>query len=156
MATVNFPEYLNTPEQSGFSRVRSEGFVTSDPASGPAFYVIETEDLPVFFDVSFQFEPSRAQAFEAWMRINNDVLFGEQFNMQVYNPNGYAMQEVRFVEGGTPQLTGVNADTHFYSARIEVRKEIIDTSNDELLVGLPELGSSDQLQIIVNNMMPEV
>lgn len=151
-----FPEYLNKPLQSGFSRVNAEGFTTSDPASGPAFYVIETEDLPSRYNISFNYSQKEAQAFQAWLRLNKDVLFGAQFNMMVYNENGYATQEVRFTEGGTPQLQGVNALTHTYAAQIEVRRETIDTSNDELLVGLPTMGDTDVLQITVNNKMPEV
>lgn len=156
MADIDFPEYLNKPQQSTFRRVVDEGFATSDPASGPAFYVIETEDLPRTFNVSFDFQPNEARAFQAWLRLNKDVLFGAEFNMMVYNENGYATQEVRFTEGGTPQLQGVNALTHSYTAQIEVRNEIIDTSSDDLLVGLPTMGNQDLLQIIVNNIMPEV
>lgn len=156
MADIDFPEYLNKVQQSSFSRTRSEGFVTSDPASGPAFYVIETEDLPRTFNVSFLFQPNEARAFQAWLRLNKDVLFGAEFNMMVYNENGYAMQEVRFTQGGTPQLQSVNALTHSYTAQIEVRNEIVDTTFDSLIVELLSMGSSDLLQIIVNKDMPEV
>lgn len=151
-----FPEYLNKPLQSGFSRVNAEGFATSDPASGPAFYVIETEDLPSRYNISFTFTKQEAESFQAWLRLNREVLFGDVFTMNVYNEQGYAPQEVRFVEGGTPQLTSVTALNHNYSAQIEVRKVVQDTQYDELVVNLPSMGDSDLLQVIVNKTMPEV
>ena len=153
---IEFPEYLNKPLQSGFSRGVSEVFSTSDPASGPAFYVIETEDLPAVYNISFNYSPQEAQAFQAWLRLNKDVLFGATFLMNVYNEQGYAQQVVRFTQGGTPQLQGVNALQHSYSAQIEVRKVEQDTQYDELVVSLPELGNADLLQVIVNKTMPEV
>ena len=76
--------------------------------------------------------------------------------MNVYNEQGYATQEVRFTQGGTPQLDSVNAIQHNYTAQIEVRNVVQDSEYDELVVNLPTMGDTDLLQVIVNKDMPEV
>lgn len=121
MATITFPQQLNNQLQSGFSRSTSEGFTTSDPVSGPAFYVIETEDLVKTYNISFLFSKSEAQQFSQWLELNNSVLFGDLFNMEMYNEDGFSMKEVRFTQGGTPQLSSVIALNYQYSAQVEVR-----------------------------------
>lgn len=157
MAVIDFPEYLNKVQQSSFSRTRSEGFVTSDPASGPAFYVIETEDLPTVYNVEFIFQPDEAMAFAAWQRKYKDVLFGALFNMRVYGEGEDKLQEVRFTQGGTPQLTGVQSINNIYRAQIECRKVVEDgEGGEDLIIGVAESGGGDLLQIIVNNDMPRV
>lgn len=156
MADIDFPEYLNKVQQSSFSRTRSEGFVTSDPASGPAFYVIETEDLPTVYNVEFIFQPDEAMAFAAWQRKYKDVLFGALFNMRVYGEGEDKLQEVRFTQGGTPQLIGVQSINNIYRAQIECRKVIEDGEGDEdLILGVMELGGSDILDITMNISYPE-
>lgn len=157
MADIDFPEYLNKVQQSSFSRTRSEGFVASDPASGSAFYVIETEDLPTVYNVEFIFQPDESMAFAAWQRKYKDVLFGELFNMRVYGEGEDKLQEVRFTEGGTPQLVGVQSINNIYRAQIECRKVIEDgEGGEDLILGVAENGGGDLLQIIVNNDMPRV
>lgn len=157
MTDIDFPEYLNKVQQSSFSRTRSEGFVTSDPASGPAFYVIETEDLPTVYNVEFIFSPDESLTFSAWQRKYKDVLFGALFNMRVYGEGEDKLQEVRFTQGGTPQLVGVQSLQNVYRAQIECRKVIEDgEGSEDLILGVAENGGSDLLQIIVNNDMPRV
>lgn len=157
MADIDFPAYLNEPQQNGFTRQRAEGFSTSNPASGSAFYVIETEDLPVIYNVTFKFSPEKSMAFAAWQRLYKEVLFGAQFNISVYGEGEDKIQEARFTQGGTPQLTGVSGLTNTYTAQIEVRKLIEDgEGGEELILGVAEDGGSDLLQIIVNNDMPRV
>lgn len=156
MADIDFPEYLNKVQQSSFSRTRSEGFVTSDPASGPAFYVIETEDLPTIYNVEFIFDPNDSFYFTTWLRKYKDVLFGAQFNMRVYGEGEDKIQEVRFTQGGTPQLVGVQSLQNVYRAQIECRKVIEDGEGDEdLILGVMELGGSDILDITMNTSYPE-
>ena len=154
---IVFPEYLNKPLQNGFSRTRAEGFITSDPASGPAFYVIETEDLPTVYNLNFSFSPGESLAFKAWLRKYKEVLFGAEFNMIVYGEGKDLPQVVRFTQGGTPQLTGVNALQNLYTAQIECRNVIEDgEGSEDLILGVAASGGGYLLQDIVNNDMPEV
>ena len=153
---IDFPEYLNKPQQSGFSRVRAEGFSTSDPASGTAFYVIETEDLPTIYNLNFIFSPDESMAFKAWMRKYKEVLFGAEFNMVIYGEGEDLTQVVRFTQGGAPQLVGVQSLQNVYRAQIECRKVIEDGEGDEdLILYVSSEGGAGLLDIAINDDYPE-
>ena len=156
MADIDFPEYLNKVQQSSFSRTRAEGFATSEPASGPSFYVIETEDLPTVYNVEFIFCPDNSMAFSAWMRKYKEVLFGATFNMRIYGEGEDKVQEVRFTQGGTPQLVGVQSLQNVYRAQIECRKVIEDGEGDEdLILYVSSEGGAGLLDTAINNDYPE-
>lgn len=156
MADIDFPEYLNKVQQSSFRRTKAEGFSLSDPASGPAFYVIETEDLPTVYNVEFIFDPNESMIFAAWQRKYRAVLFGALFNMRVYGEGESRVQEVRFTQGGTPQLIGVQSLQNIYRAQIECRKVIEDGEGDEdLILGVAEMGDQGILDVTINISYPE-
>lgn len=157
MADIDFPTYLNKPQQGSFSRETAEGFSLSQPASGPAYYRVDTDDLPNVYNVTFRFSRDESLAFESWLDLYRDVRFGALFNMSVYAPGEDLIQECRFTQGGTPQLTSVQSLDNVYNAQIEVRKLVKDwTGSEELILGVMEDGGLSTLQYAVNIDMPEV
>lgn len=137
MATIDFPSELNKAQQTAFTRSFVEGFISSQPASGPAFHIVETEDKPAVFNVEFVFSLSESVQFKLWLEQSGDVLYGELFNIVVYGEGQALNQEARFSQEGTPQLTSVGAGFKVYRATIECPNYIEDGigNEDTLLVG---------------------
>ena len=156
MADIDFPSYLNKPQQNTFRRVTAEGFSLSQPASGPAFYRIDTDDLPNTYNLSLILSPDESVALEAWLDLYKDVRLGKLFNISVYAPGEDKIQEARFTEGGTPQLTSVQSTYNLYTCQIEVRKLVKDwAGHEELILGVMELGGAALLDEAINNEYPE-
>lgn len=124
MASINFPSGLNKPLQNSFSRIVDEGFSLNDISSGQPFNVVESDDLTTTYNIEFIFSQYESRVFAAWLRKYSETLNGEYFNISVYTENGFKSKVVRFIEGGTPQLTQVQSTYNIYRATIETRETL--------------------------------
>lgn len=141
MAAYIFPESLNKIQQSSFSRVFIEGFTSSAPASGPSFHIVESEDKPAIFNVQFVFTKNESSEFIEWIKQNRGVAFGELFDMVIYTEGDAQVQEVRFSQGGYPQLSSVSAGFNAYRATLEAPNFIESDIGDEDAILLEFEGS---------------
>jgi hypothetical protein len=153
---LTFPSFLRGPIQASYSREETSRFGISQPASGPYFNQILSDDAPSYFNLSFVFKRSDAMAFAAWLRLNNrEILTGAQFEIDLSIEDGVTTQIASFVPDGIPQYTGEVAQFITYSARIMVRKLSVPSEGlEELVIGAAELGGSELLDIIVQNDLP--
>lgn len=151
-----FPSFLRGPIQASYSREETPRFAISQPASGPYFAQILTDDAPTYFNVQFIFKRQYAQAFRAWLRQNEfEILTGSQFEIDLSIEDGVVTQTASFTPDGIPQYTGETAQVVAYSGRIMVR-QLYEPSlgSEELLLYIAEAGGSHLLQEIVNIDMP--
>lgn len=149
---LSFPSFLRGPLQAGYSRSQGASFITSQPAAGPYFAQIETEDVPAFFSVSFIFNRVHAQAFAAWLRLNNnEIKNGAQFEIALSIEDGVVTQVASFTRDGVPQYSGENAKTVTYTAEIMVRKLLYPSEGCESLVlCMPDCMSREALDGAIN------
>ncbi len=153
-----YPSTIRAPIRANYSRVETPMFDTTDPASGSYFVQINSDDSPTYFNLSFIFERESAMVFRAWLlRNNKDLLNGAQFEIDLSTESGDTTQVASFTQDGIPQYTGETTNLVYYSAKILVRRffEPI-TGNEDLILGVAELGGANLLDVIVNIDMPRI
>lgn len=152
-----FPTFLRGPLTASLSSVQEAGFIASQPAAGPYFRQIITDDNPVYFNLRFAFEGQKNWAFDAWLRQNNnDIRHGAQFEINIPIEDGLVTQTASFTPDGIPQRTSYEANIIFYQARIMVpRLNIPSAGFEDLILGVVESGGIYQLQYLINNDLPE-
>lgn len=124
MADISYPkDLLPRPEQSGYSRDRSSGLISSQPESGPLYTQRVSFDNPSQFTLRWVMDRDDAAIFDQWWRDKLDDA-NKPFNIELYNEAGMVEQEAKFMPDGKPQLARVNADTFYYEASVFVRKTV--------------------------------
>lgn len=158
MSMIQFPPLLNKKiKQDGYGRDDTARFAISEPASGPHYAQILSDDAPSVFTLQMVLSRQHAQLFRAWQRVDNySVLHGAQFTILLMTEDGMLPQTACFLPKGIPQMTGFRGGKFTYSMNVLVRK-INEPSEDyaDLLIGIAGMGSSSELQHIVNNEIPE-
>lgn len=151
-----FPPVLNTPLQASYSREETITFAASQPASGPYYVQILTDDAPAYFQCEWVFTADAALAFRSFLRQDNGAVFnGAEFDLELPIEGGNAMQTAVFTPDGVPQLIGKERDLLRFSGRIMVRKlNEIGEGSEALIIGAVEAGGFDLLDTIVNEDMP--
>lgn len=122
MAYPSWPSGLKSCLTGSKRRQKTPGFITSEVQSGPPFTQLITEDAPVVYDLSFQFNRSEARAFRAWQTINNFANAGGWFYIPIQIEEGLTTQEVMLLPPGF-QMTGQNNNTFSYSVSVVAREE---------------------------------
>lgn len=154
-----FPAVLNEQiTQQGYGREDGTRFNISEPASGPHYAQLLTDDSPTTFTLQMILNGQHARLFRAWQRSNNyAVLHGQQFLINLRTEDGMLQQTASFLPGGIPQVQQIVGDETTYTMRILVRR-IVETSPDfeSFYWRIDELGDPNLLQTIVNDNMPEI
>lgn len=154
----SYPSYLRGPLEASLSTDETARFQSSEPASGPYFAQIISDDSPTYYNLTFVFEYQYHLAFRAWLRQDNfAIMSGAQFEMILSTEDGEVMQVCSFTPDGIPQRTKFEGNNIYYQARIIVRKLNEPTlGQEDLILGLLELGNFATLDIIVNVDMPKM
>jgi hypothetical protein len=158
MSILQFPPILNKKiKQDGYRREDGSRFAISEPASGPHYAQLLTDDAPSIFTLRMRLNRQYARLFRAWQRSNNyAVLHGQQFQINLMTEDGMLPQVAAFLPDGIPQMTELSGAFFTYSMRIIVRR-INEPSEgyEDLVIGMSTMGNTDILQHTVNNEMPE-
>jgi len=159
MLMIQFPPLLNKKiKQEGYGREDTARFAISEPASGPHYAQLLSDDAPSFFRLQMNLRSHEAQFFRTWLNSNNfAVLAGAQFEIKLMTEDGMTTQIVSFVPDGIPQMTNFAGGRFTYSMRVIVRKVTgPSTGFEDLIIGISNMGGSPLLQRIVNNLLPEI
>lgn len=154
-----FPSLLNEEiTQQGYSREDGARFLVSEPASGPHYAQLLTDDVPSIFSLQMVINSQHAMLFRAWQRSNNyAVLHGEQFLINLRTEDGMLPQVASFVPNGIPQVQNISGDMITYSMEVLVRKLNENSPDFESFYWrINELGDSNLLQTITNDYLPEI
>lgn len=119
-ATIDFPAELPLPLRSGYDVNHASPLMRTELQSGRARQRRRYTSVPSLASVSWNFDQSQAQVFEAWFRWNlSDGT--EWFNVTLRTPLGLMPYECRFADMyAGPQLVGI--DRWQVSATLEVRE----------------------------------
>lgn len=154
-----FPSVLNDQiTQQGYNREDGARFMVSEPASGPHYAQLLTDDVPSRFKLQLILNGQHAALFRAWQRSNNySVLHGEQFIINLRTEDGMLPQVACFLPNGIPQLDQIVGNTFTYRMEVLVRRlnETL-TEYESFYWRLNELGSPELLQTIVNEQISEI
>ena len=148
MADYTFPDYIVIKED-GFSREEGSRFATSQPAAGPYFAQLITDDVPMYFNLDLLAKThADALNFRQWLTQNNyDILSGAQFNIRLWTEYGYTTQVASFMPEATPQLTKTIRNLFFYSARIVVQS--MSRGGEAILAETTEIIETEAGPIVV-------
>lgn len=119
MANIDFPVGLPLPLRSGYDVNHASPLMRSEMQSGRARQRRRYTSVPSLASVSWIFNQSEAQFFEAWFRwqLSDGT---EWFNARLRTPMGLMAYECRFAEMYTgPLLVGV--DRWQVQAQLELR-----------------------------------
>lgn len=154
-----FPSVLNDQiTQQGYNREDGARFMVSEPASGPHYAQLLTDDVPSRFKLQMVLNAHHSRFFRAWQSNNNfAVLHGEQFLINLRTEDGMLQQVASFLPNGIPQVQNISGDMITYSMEVLVRR--LNESSpevDSFYWRIDELGDSGLLQNIINIYLPEI
>lgn len=159
MTMIQFPAALNSKiKQEGYGREDSARFAISEPASGPHYAQLLSDDAPSFFNLRMDLRNHDAQFFRTWLNSNNfAVLTGAEFEIKLMTEDGMTTQVASFLPDGIPQVTNFAGGRFTYSMRVIVRKVTGPSAGfEDLIIGISNMGGSPLLQRIVNNLLSEI
>lgn len=149
---IDFPNTLPCPLLEGKSAKTVRPFTRTTMESGRARQRRKFSSVPTLIKVSWAFNSSQAQAFEAWFR--DAIMDGaDWFNLNTKLPMGRGPYVCRFVDmyDGPDQMT----DNHWrYSAELEIFERPLLPPGWGLLV--PDMvAGMDIIDLAVNREWPK-
>lgn len=148
---IAYPKGLPLPLRSGYGFEPTNNIIRTDMESGRARQRIAFTKVPTASSLSWIFDATQAQLFEAWAI---QVAKAQWFTMTLKTPLGLLEYEVRFTESPTgPVLVGV--DGWQYSAKVELKERPV--LEDGWVEYLPEyVLLADIFDLAVNREWPAV
>ncbi len=151
-----YPFTIPTFLKAAKSRSQAASFSMADPRRGPGYKQAIGTDVPVFWDVRFQFQPDEAIAFQLWgtQKLNNWM---DEFTMPIRTEFGLIEHVCSFLPEGL--LPVDEAGPLFsYKAKLMTRAQVIPDqfkAAADLIIGLPRWRDwGDYLDRTVNQEVP--
>lgn len=68
MANVSYPQWLPLPQRDSQNMTQDTGFLTTQPAVGPAIFTPITTDIKATWSLTWVFTVAQAERFKSWLR----------------------------------------------------------------------------------------
>lgn len=68
MANVSYPQWLPLPQRASQNMTQDTGFLTTQPAVGPAIFTPITTDIKATWSLTWIFTVAQAERFKSWLR----------------------------------------------------------------------------------------
>lgn len=155
MATVSYPEYLPLPQRPSQNMTQDTGWMTTQPANGPAIFTPFTTDLKATWTLQWIFTLQQAERFKSWLRSPTYCDRGRnwfQMPIDLGDMQGVQLQTLHFIN--MPVQTSKNGGTVTWTATVICNgiDDITEDYDDWIVEAQPGYGS--WLDYLVTKVMP--
>lgn len=155
MATTSYPARLPLPQRASQNMTQDTGFLTTQPAVGPAIFTPITTDLKTTWSLTWIFTVAQGEVFKSWLRSPNYCDRGRNwFTMPIDlgDTQGVQLQTLHFTS--MPVQTSKQGGTVTWTATvISNGMEDITEEFDDWIVGAQD-GAGGWYDLLVTQILP--
>lgn len=157
METVNYPQWLPLPQRASQNMTQDTGFLTTQPAVGPAIFTPITTDLKATWSLTWIFTVAQAERFKSWLRSPTYCDSGRNwFTMPIDLGDTQGVQEQTLHFVSMPVQTNKNGGTVTWTANV-ICNGLTDKTEDydDWIVGA-QPGTGYWYDLLVTEILPKV
>ncbi|QII37895.1 hypothetical protein G3M83_09390 [Rouxiella badensis] len=155
MANVAYPQWLPLPQRASQNMTQDTGFITTQPAVGPAIFTPITTDLKATWSLTWIFTLAQAEIFKSWLRSPNYCDRGRAwFTMPIDlgDTQGPQDQTLHFVSMPVQTSKDGNSVTWTASVISNGISDITEDYDDRIVETQPESGF--WMDLLVSGILP--
>lgn len=130
MATVSYPAFLPLPQRADQNITQDTGWLTSQPAVGPAIITPITTDIKATWTLQWIFTLDQAERFKSWLRSPTYLDKGRNWfvmPIDLGDTQGVQPQTLHFID--MPVQTSKQGSSVRWSATV-IANEVDDITED--------------------------